>query len=310
MIHSLNLLKHPLDLNFKLRAVETLRKCRNEDGGFGGGPGQASHLASTYAAVHCLCSLNLVEAYDVIDRKKLMKWMTALKQDDGSFCLSIGGEIDIRGLYCAISVLKLLNCDKLEFTEGEVTYTTKFLYNKSSEFIARCQTFDGGLGCYPGVEAHGGYVFCGLAAIRLLGDSHLLNMELLTKWAVQRQMEMEGGYQGRCNKLVDGCYCFWVGGAFPLLHLEEDIMNRKLLQKYILKACQSPYGGCRDKPGKGVDHYHTCYVLSGLSISQYKYNIDSRVQLSQGIPNWLFYKIEPTEETISLKDEPDQVLVS
>ena len=25
-------------------------------------------------------------------------------------------------------------------------------------------------------------------------------------------------FQGRTNKLVDGCYSFWVGGIFPLLH--------------------------------------------------------------------------------------------
>lgn len=28
-------------------------------------------------------------------------------------------------------------------------------------------------------------------------------------------------------------------------------------------------GGIIDKPGKGRDYYHTCYGLSGLSISQY-----------------------------------------
>lgn len=31
-------------------------------------------------------------------------------------------------------------------------------------------------------------------------------------------MKFEGGFQGRTNKLVDGCYSFWQGGAFPLLH--------------------------------------------------------------------------------------------
>ena len=28
-------------------------------------------------------------------------------------------------------------------------------------------------------------------------------------------------------------------------------------------------GGIIDKPGKGRDYYHTCYGLSGLSVSQY-----------------------------------------
>lgn len=56
-----------LDLKGKKRIVETLRSCQNEDGGFGGGPGQISHLAPSYAAV---CSLVYVgqEGWDLIDR--------------------------------------------------------------------------------------------------------------------------------------------------------------------------------------------------------------------------------------------------
>lgn len=31
-------------------------------------------------------------------------------------------------------------------------------------------------------------------------------------------MRFEGGFQGRCNKLVDGCYSFWQAGLLPLIH--------------------------------------------------------------------------------------------
>ena len=37
-------------------------------------------------------------------------------------------------------------------------------------------------------------------------------------WVTGRQMHFEGGFQGRCNKLVDGCYSFWQAGLLPLLH--------------------------------------------------------------------------------------------
>ena len=38
---------------------------------------------------------------------------------------------------------------------------------------------------------------------------------------------------------------------------------------YLLVCCQDgKMGGLRDKPGKMADLYHTCYSLSGLSISQ------------------------------------------
>ena len=35
-------------------------------------------------------------------------------------------------------------------------------------------------------------------------------------------MPYEGGFQGRTNKLVDGCYSFWQGGVYPLLESVLD----------------------------------------------------------------------------------------
>ena len=51
----------------------------------------------------------------------------------------------------------------------------------------------------------------------LLDRVEMLNLPRLTHWLVERQMGVEGGFQGRTNKLVDGCYSFWQGGSFPLL---------------------------------------------------------------------------------------------
>lgn len=93
---------------------------------------------------------------------------------------------------------------------------------------------------------------------------------------MNRQTRFEGGFQGRTNKLVDGCYSFWQAGAFALLHEllmresppDQFLFNNTALQEYILICCQHPTGGLKDKPGKRSDLYHTCYVLSGLSIAQ------------------------------------------
>lgn len=103
-----------------------------------------------------------------------------------------------------------------------------------------------------------------------------------------------GGFRGRSNKLVDGCYSWWCGGLFGLLSslLAEqqqqqrapgsanddddelawsDLYDRRALQEYVLLLAQAPHGGLRDKPGKGPDAYHTCYNLSGLSAAQHKF---------------------------------------
>jgi hypothetical protein len=75
----------------------------------------------------------------------------------------------------------------------------------------------GGLGGEPGNEAHGGYTYCGLAALALLGELNVLDISRLEAWMAQRQTPIEGGFNGRTNKLTDGCYSFWVGAAFALL---------------------------------------------------------------------------------------------
>lgn len=45
--------------------------------------------------------------------------------------------------------------------------------------VCSCQTYEGGFGGYPGLEAHGGYSFCGLAALVILGHGKLCNVEKL-----------------------------------------------------------------------------------------------------------------------------------
>lgn len=50
---------------------------------------------------------------------------------------------------------------------------------------------------------------------------------MLLLWA---QGSVEGGFMGRTNKLVDGCYSFWQGGLFPLL---QTLMPDHLSQTSI-----------------------------------------------------------------------------
>ena len=48
----------------------------------------------------------------------------------------------------------------------------------------------------------------------------------------------------------------------------RPLYNTAALRLWLLRCCQAPRGGLRDKPGKPVDYYHTCYCLSGLSLCQ------------------------------------------
>lgn len=45
--------------------------------------------------------------------------------------------------------------------------------------VSSCQNWEGGLSGVPGLEAHGGYTFCGTAALVILGKEHMLDLKAL-----------------------------------------------------------------------------------------------------------------------------------
>lgn len=78
-------------------------------------------------------------------------------------------------------------------------------------------------------EAHGGYTFCATASWILIqpylnthyrdNEKPTIDLPALLRWTTQMQggdIEL-GGFRGRTNKLVDGCYSWWVGGCIALV---------------------------------------------------------------------------------------------
>ncbi|CAG2181776.1 unnamed protein product, partial [Oppiella nova] len=94
--HSLAILD--LDSHLELNAIKIIKfltNCKNKEGGYGGGPQQISHLATTYAAVNALVTLCSESALKSINRQEIKKFIIEMKQNDGSFRMHSGGEIDI-----------------------------------------------------------------------------------------------------------------------------------------------------------------------------------------------------------------------
>lgn len=252
----------------------------------------------------------------------MREFLMQRKDPSGAFRMHDAGEIDVRACYTAISVASVLN-----ILDGELVHDV-------GNYILSCQTYEGGIAGEPGSEAHGGYTFCGLTTMILINEAHRLDLPSLIDWVAFRQ-GVECGFQGRTNKLVDGCYSFWQGDVLALIiqklssivdeqlkksyfgerkqsdgikcsaeisnlsgeecdpygsshkagklsdigfsFLEErhewgPLFNSMALQQYILLCSQVLEGGFKDKPGKYRDFYHTCYCLSGLSVSQYSWS--------------------------------------
>lgn len=212
-IHPLILLDHA-HFNIKspkiVRAIiEFLKYCQSPEGGFCGGHHQLPHLASTYAAVLSIVELGTAEAYEIIDRKAMYNFLLSLRNPmkKGSFHMHLEGEEDMRGVYIAVILADLLNFEKEKLLQGV------------AEHISSCQTYEGGIASEPFGEAHGGYSFCGFAALCCLGETQRIDLERFIYWATNRQMVIEGGFNGRTNKVVDNCYSFWQGSLFKLINV-------------------------------------------------------------------------------------------
>lgn len=257
-----------LEDDVKVHIAEKLFAIASEEGLFAGGVGQLPHIAATYASINALslCD-NIDNCWDQINKEEIYKWLLSIKQSDGGFktCYNVG-ETDTRAVYCALSIASLLNIITDELTEKVINY------------LVNCQNFEGGFGgCPHEDEAHGGYTFCAVASLAILGKLDQINIPKLIEWCATKQYNEEKGFCGRSNKLVDGCYSFWVGGTIAILEAYgygDYIMDHNALREYILRCCQDEnFLGLRDKPGKHPDFYHTNYVLAGLSTSEFAFEI-------------------------------------
>jgi protein farnesyltransferase subunit beta len=81
-----------------------------------------SHLATTYASVMALISIGTKEALDSINRKTLLQFLFSIKQSNGSFNVHIGGESDIRGVYCAAAVAVTCGIASEKLFENSVSW--------------------------------------------------------------------------------------------------------------------------------------------------------------------------------------------
>lgn len=272
---------------------KTIMSFQSATGGIGGGFYQLGHIAASYAAINSLALSGNESAWKQLNRAHWYDWLMSLKRPDGSFSMCQGGETDPRSTYCAFSIASLLGILTPELVEN------------TAEYIKSCQTYEGGFANIPGGEAHGGYTFTAIATLCFLGDPadvipRYVNIDNLIRWLSLRQMEVEGGFSGRTNKLVDACYSQWVGGVWDLL-LAACVNNprysglwdepqRIRLETYLLACCQntSAGGGLRDKPGARPDGYHTNYSLCGLSYAAYKYSFKC-TNPDAGLGEWTLY---------------------
>ena len=123
----------------------------------------------------------------------------------------------------------------------------------------------------PGAESHAAYVFCCIGALKILGDEKLCDIDKLGLWLSRRQT-LQGGFNGRPEKLPDVCYSWWILSSCFMIERQEWIKLDKL-KEYILRCQDVEGGGIADRPGNEPDVFHTFFGFTALSLMGH-YDLD------------------------------------
>jgi len=203
----------------------------------------------TYTALCCLAILG--DDLSRVNRAAIIGSLRFLQNEAGGFSSTFsGGETDLRFVYCACVISKMLND------------WSGFDLARSERFVASCQSFDGGFALRPGCEGHGGSTYCGVASLQLMGRLEAVrDAAELAKWCVQAQ---GAGFVGRPNKPPDSCYSFWIGATMKMLGI-YDYSNRNGNRAFNFE-CQTKYGGFGKHPNTHPDILHSYFGLCGLSL--------------------------------------------
>lgn len=206
---------------------------------------------------YCALSTLVIMGDDLsrVDRRSIIAGLRHLQLPNGSFKPSVlGGESDMRLVYCAVAVSRLLNdwsgIDK----------------DKCAQFIKNSLSYEGAFAQCPGAEAHGGSTYCALASLKLMSklEDTLTSQEIdsLTRWCINR---LENGFSGRPNKDQDTCYSFWIGACLVILDHFKYVEQRNLID-FVLTA-QEERGGLSKKPDFYSDPLHTYLGFAGLTFA-------------------------------------------
>jgi len=219
-------------------------------------PYDHGHIAMTYTA---LCTLLILgDSLEGLDRAALLQGVRALQLSNGSFSAALeGGESDMRFLYCAACISHILN----DWSGMD--------RDRAFSYIMDSFTYEGAIAQGPGLEAHGGSTFCGLAALSLMGMLDRLTesqLSCLVRWLLSRQ-ESGSGFMGRPNKPADTCYSFWVGASLAILGPQYlGLVDTEASRAFTLSTEDSVRGGLAKLVDTVTDPLHTYLGLSGLAL--------------------------------------------
>lgn len=97
-----------------------------------------------------------------------------------------------------------------------------------------------------------------------LGETGIADLKSIEALEVPLDLHW-AGFNGRCNKIADTCYCFWAIGALSMLKASH-LADKESCRRYLLDKTQHMVGGFGKAPGDPPDIYHSYLGLAALSL--------------------------------------------
>jgi geranylgeranyl transferase type-1 subunit beta len=247
---------------WRLKCLRWLKKLQRDDGSFGEFLGRDGSVQGgrdmrycyLAASVRWMCKGDLGPLgkgegeYEDIDVANLVKHIQSGQTYDGGFAESSRHESHSGYTYCAIAALAAL--DQMDATKSshnspiDASMAVRWLLSRQVEFSERMENG------YPD-DVHDGGV---LAAAEL---------SAISKISIHEPIHL--GFNGRLNKDVDTCYCFWNCGSLETLG-KGGLVDYDSVRRFLLVDTQHIIGGFGKAPSEPPDIYHSYLGVATLAM--------------------------------------------
>ncbi|KAK3376857.1 terpenoid cyclases/protein prenyltransferase alpha-alpha toroid [Lasiosphaeria ovina] len=257
----------------RVQTLRWLRQLQRDDGSFGESrlqlPGRGWFIGGGYDMRYCYIAtcIRWILRGDVregdaawvedFNTEKLVQYILDSQTYDGGFAGSSEEEPHAGYAYCAIGALTLLDRPWEGSTAGHASRLHQGIRDKPGlvHWLASRQ--------FVYLLPLGG----GAAAESFDRDEDPVNFVLpaaLGDLALDENTR-HVGFNGRCNKIADTCYCWWVGAALANLG-RADVVQRAASRRFLLERLQHRVGGFGKYPGSPPDVYHAFFGLATLGV--------------------------------------------
>lgn len=277
---ALAVLGEGLDRVRRKECLEWVRRLQRANGSFGEGIGKGDVVEGVEDMRFCYLAAvtrwflrrgeDMDEVED-IDVAGLVRWIEASVTYEGGIAQGPFHEAHAGYTYAGVSVLKLLGKLPRHKTDSksEGSMSTEFVENVTKWLVSRQtlmphETYELPLAddevpaSTPDFSSPTHHVQGALpVSIPDAVVSH-------TSVEMSRDDLQCAGFNGRCNKVADTCYAFWVGGTLGILN-REHFQDFNAVRNFLLDKTQHMIGGFGKLPGDPPDLLHSYLGLAALA---------------------------------------------